>query len=315
MEIPFSLSSRDQRTTASLTCRALLHLLGFVVGFVLRQGSTALLYYCLACYLLPGQEAHCEQGSEFSFYSFPIAVLVLSRLTLKFGETRIKVLGNKIFFGKLIYLYFMVQFFSPHCQQLLWKKQSLHLCFQKQRVHCSFFLFHRFPNALPEPNDIVLISETCLAGSSVRSHIPGWFFLQTCRALLSSWRWVVVSAGLPCHQRHKPHLHQASPSLWMLQSSSQLHCDLLEASAGKESTCITGCPAVKAAASELGSHGVALMLVDAFGVLLSSAVLGTSAFCTSLYKLRHPLNHEGQQKMRCKKLNFSVIRRQMSLRM
>jgi len=32
-------------------------------GFVPRYDSAALPHCCLACYLLPGQGAHCEQGT------------------------------------------------------------------------------------------------------------------------------------------------------------------------------------------------------------------------------------------------------------
>lgn len=63
---------------------------GSFCGSVLRQDSAVLLRYCLACHLLPAQEAHCEQGSLFAFHSLPIAVLALSRLRLQCDGTRIK---------------------------------------------------------------------------------------------------------------------------------------------------------------------------------------------------------------------------------
>lgn len=84
-------------------------LLGFVV---LHPGRTAqrcpVTAWPTVCYWDKSEPllARCEPSAYFSFYSFPIALLVPSRLMFSLDETRIKPYPgkNKISFGRLTYL-------------------------------------------------------------------------------------------------------------------------------------------------------------------------------------------------------------------
>lgn len=156
MEIPFSLCSSDQHTTSSLMCRSVLHLLSFVVTFVVLCSDRIAQHYSITVWpaiLWPGQEAHCEQGSEFSFYSFPIAVLVLSRLTLKFGETRIKPYPGKhdILWHTVIPVFQWQNFLVPTANSCF-GKNIIYICVSKSKgCIAAFSFFHHFPKVLPPP--------------------------------------------------------------------------------------------------------------------------------------------------------------------
>lgn len=81
----------------------------------------------------------------------------------------------------------------------------------KDTLRCLFFFFS--PPIL-NLNDIVLVSETWLAGSRALSHVLGWF---PCRPVVAGSH----ICWLACHQWHKPPFHKLTLGFWVLLSHLQ----------------------------------------------------------------------------------------------